>query len=105
MLLAIGLGMLAAVLVFLNLPILKAGILGVVLTPTDAGLGEIIITSPRVPFRVRESLLVEAGLNDGLAVPFLLFFMAFAAGKIEGCPLALMELSSDSCAAVRSQDS
>lgn len=91
MLLTIGLGMVAALLVFPNLSIWEAGILAVVLAPTDAGLGEIIMKSPNVPPRVRESLLIEAGLNDGLAVPFLLFFIAIAAAKIEGAPLALTQ--------------
>ncbi len=91
MLLTIGLGMVVALLVFPNLSIWEAGILAVVLAPTDAGLGEIIIKSASVPPRVRESLLVEAGLNDGLAVPFLLFFIAIAAAKIEGAPLALTQ--------------
>jgi hypothetical protein len=52
--------------------------------PTDAGLGQVIVNSPRVPVRIREALNVEAALNDGLSVPFLLFFMAIAAAKIEG---------------------
>ena len=45
----------------------------------DAGLGQIIVNSPLVPMRIRQALNVEAGLNDGLAVPFLLFFIAMAA--------------------------
>jgi NhaP-type Na+/H+ or K+/H+ antiporter len=32
-----------------------------------------------VPVRIRQALNVEAGLNDGLAVPFLLFFLALVA--------------------------
>jgi hypothetical protein len=43
-----------------------------------AGLGQIIVNSPRAPARIRQALNVEAGLNDGLSVPFLLFFMALA---------------------------
>jgi NhaP-type Na+/H+ or K+/H+ antiporter len=65
--------------------------LAAVLAPTDAGLGQIIISSPHVPARIREALKVEAGLNDGLSVPFLLFFMAIAAAKIEGGPMALTQ--------------
>jgi NhaP-type Na+/H+ or K+/H+ antiporter len=42
------------------------------------------VNSPRVPVRIREALNVEAALNDGLSVLFLLFFMAIAAAKIEG---------------------
>jgi sodium/hydrogen antiporter len=91
MLLTIALGALASLLVFRNLSIWEAGILAAILAPTDAGLGQVIVKSPRVPERVREALNVEAGLNDGLSVPFLLFFMAIAAAKIEGSPLALSQ--------------
>jgi len=84
MLLTIALGAVAAYLVFPHLSIWEAGILAAILAPTDAGLGQIIVNSPLVPMRVRQALNVEAGLNDGLSVPFLLFFMAIAAAKIEG---------------------
>ncbi|MDP3851361.1 MAG: cation:proton antiporter [Luteolibacter sp.] len=79
MLLTILLGALAAKLVFPQLTIWEAGILSAILAPTDAGLGQIIVNSPLVPMRVRQALNVEAGLNDGLSVPFMLFFIAMAA--------------------------
>lgn len=79
MLLTIGLGMLIAMLVFSSLSIWEAGIISAILAPTDAGLGQVIVNNPLVPKRVREALNVEAGLNDGLSVPFLLFFIAMAA--------------------------
>jgi len=91
MFLTIALGALAALLVFPRLSVWEAGILGAILAPTDAGLGQVIVNSPRVPIRIREALNVEAGLNDGLSVPFLLFFMAIAAAKIEGGPMALTQ--------------
>lgn len=91
MLLTILLGAVVARLVFPQLSIWEAGILSAILAPTDAGLGQIIVTSPRVPMRVRQALNVEAGLNDGLSVPFLLFFIAIAAAKIEGGKGSLME--------------
>jgi NhaP-type Na+/H+ or K+/H+ antiporter len=91
MLLTIFLGAVAARLVFPHLSIWEAGILSAILAPTDAGLGQIIVNSPRVPMRIREALNVEAGLNDGLSVPFLLFFIAIAAAKIEGGPASLMQ--------------
>jgi NhaP-type Na+/H+ or K+/H+ antiporter len=91
MLLTIALGTVAALLVFPKLSVWEAGILAAVLAPTDAGLGEVVVNSRRVPIRVREALLVEAGLNDGLAVPFLLFFMTIAAANIEGGPMALTQ--------------
>jgi NhaP-type Na+/H+ or K+/H+ antiporter len=36
------------------------------------------MSSPRVPLRIRQALNVEAGLNDGLAVPFLMLFIGLA---------------------------
>jgi NhaP-type Na+/H+ or K+/H+ antiporter len=73
------LGVVVARLIFPRLSIWEAGILSAILAPTDAGLGQIIVNSPRVPMRIRQALNVEAGLNDGLSVPFLLFFIALAA--------------------------
>lgn len=84
MLLTILLGALAALVVFRQLSVLEAGILAAILAPTDAGLGQIIVNSPRVPMKIRQALNVEAGLNDGLSVPFLLFFMALAGSGAEG---------------------
>ncbi len=78
MLLTILLGGLGALVVFRQLSLYEAGILAAILAPTDAGLGQIIVNSPRVPMKIRQALNVEAGLNDGLSVPFLLFFMAMA---------------------------
>jgi NhaP-type Na+/H+ or K+/H+ antiporter len=79
MLLTLLLGLLAAKLVFPQMTLWEAGILAAILAPTDAGLGQVIVNSPKVPRRIREALNVEAGLNDGLSVPFLLFFIALAA--------------------------
>jgi NhaP-type Na+/H+ or K+/H+ antiporter len=76
MLLTIVLGALAALVIFRHLSIWEAGILAAILAPTDAGLGQVIVNSPRVPMKIRQALNVEAGLNDGLSVPFLLFFIA-----------------------------
>ncbi|MFO1476820.1 MAG: cation:proton antiporter [Verrucomicrobiota bacterium] len=78
MLLTLGLGMVAARLVLPGLTWWEAGILSAILAPTDAGLGQVIVTSPRVPVAVRQALNVEAGLNDGLSVPFLMFFIVLA---------------------------
>ena len=84
MLLTLLLGALAALILFPQLTIWEAGILAAILAPTDAGLGQVIVTSPRVPLRIRQALNVEAGLNDGLSVPFLLFFIALADPTGEG---------------------
>jgi NhaP-type Na+/H+ or K+/H+ antiporter len=78
MLLTIFLGAVASLVVFPSLSIWEAGILAAILAPTDAGLGQVIVSSPRVPIRIRNALNVEAGLNDGMSVPFLMFFIAMA---------------------------
>ena len=78
MLLSIFLGAVAAVIVFPQLSIWEAAILAAILAPTDAGLGQVIVSSPRVPVRIRNALNVEAGLNDGMSVPFMMFFIAVA---------------------------
>jgi NhaP-type Na+/H+ or K+/H+ antiporter len=89
MLLTILFGALAALAVFRQLSIWEAGILAAILAPTDAGLGQVIVSSPRVPMRIRQALNVEAGLNDGLSVPFLLFFIGMAGAGIEGQRVSL----------------
>ena len=91
LLLTILLGSVAARLVFPHLSIWEAGILASVLAPTDAGLGQIVVNSSRVPMSIRQALNVEAGLNDGLCVPFLMFFIALAAAKTEGPAASLMQ--------------
>jgi NhaP-type Na+/H+ or K+/H+ antiporter len=56
-----------------------ACLLGTILAPTDAALGLPIFNNPRVPVRIRRALNVESGLNDGIATPFVLLFLALAA--------------------------
>jgi NhaP-type Na+/H+ or K+/H+ antiporter len=90
MLLTILLGAAAARLVFPRLSIWEAGILAAILAPTDAGLGQVIVRSPLVPPPIRQSLDVEAGLNDGLSVPFLMFFIAVSQVGSQGAGSALL---------------
>lgn len=51
-------------------------LVGSLLAPTDAALGLAVVTNPTVPLGVREALSIEGGLNDGLATPFVYFFIA-----------------------------
>jgi NhaP-type Na+/H+ or K+/H+ antiporter len=76
--LTIALGTATAALVLTDLTFWEAAIVGTVLAPTDAALGQAVVSNPRVPVRVRQSLNVEAGLNDGLSVPFLALFLILA---------------------------
>jgi len=83
-LLAIGLpltivaGALAGVAVLGEMALIEAVLLAIVLAPTDAALGQAVVTDPRVPSRVRQGLNVESGLNDGICVPLLLIGIAVA---------------------------
>lgn len=79
--LTIALGAAAAAAVFGELSVEEAVILAVVLAPTDAALGQAVVTEPRVPQRIRQGLNVESGLNDGICVPLL--FAAVAIADVE----------------------
>lgn len=70
-----------AVTVFTQLDVAEAVVLSVVLAPTDAALGEAVVTDGGLPSRIRQGLNVESGLNDGICVPLLL--IALAAADIE----------------------
>jgi len=89
MLLTIVLGAAGAMLVFPEISWFEAGILAAILAPTDAGLGAVIVNSPYVPTRIRQALNIEAGLNDGLSVPFLMCFIAMALQSNEGAASVL----------------
>ena len=73
-------GTLVALALFGSFTLSEALILGVILAPTDAGLGSAVVTDATLPQRVRQSLNVESGLNDGLCVPLLLIVLATASG-------------------------
>jgi len=79
---ALGFGL--AVLMFESLTLYEAAILATMLAATDAALGKAVITNKVVPARIREGLNVESGLNDGICVPILLFFIALAVGREHG---------------------
>ena len=74
----IVLGTLTAAVLFDNLSLLEAAILGTMLAATDAALGKAVITNQSVPTQIREGLNFESGLNDGLCVPILLVLVALA---------------------------
>ncbi len=77
--------------VLLDLPWALALVLGAALTPTDPGAASALVTgilpNRLLPRRVRMSLQVEAGANDGLALPFVVFACLLAtlpAGDVVG---------------------
>jgi NhaP-type Na+/H+ or K+/H+ antiporter len=86
-LLAIGLplmmvfGTIVAAILFADLTFWEAAVLAIILTPTDASLGQAVVTNPKVPVRIRQTLNVESGLNDGVAMPFLLLALNLAVAE------------------------
>ncbi len=88
-LLAIGMpltilfGSLAAKWMFPELGWLEAAVLGAVLAPTDAALGQAVVSNPAVPTRIRQALNVESGLNDGIVLPAVLVLAALASMSAE----------------------
>jgi NhaP-type Na+/H+ or K+/H+ antiporter len=84
--LSIGLGALAALVLFPGTGLAVALLVGAILAPTDAALASQIVTDTRVPGRVRRVLNVESGLNDGIASPFVVLFtvIATSTGGVDG---------------------
>jgi NhaP-type Na+/H+ or K+/H+ antiporter len=74
-----GLGL----LVFPGIGLASAVLLSIMLAPTDAALGQRVVTDEAVPSRVRQALNVESGLNDGLAVPFFLVAVDISLARSE----------------------
>ena len=67
-----------AKLLFGDLDWAEAFLLAAVLSPTDPVVTSTVVTSQRVPESIRHTLNLESGLNDGLALPFVLFFIVLA---------------------------
>lgn len=91
------LGTVAARVLFPDFSLWETVLLGVLLAPTDAALGQVVVSSPRVPVRIRQALNVESGLNDGLAVPALLIALPLAGAVFDpaaprGVDLVLRQL-------------
>ncbi|TVT23238.1 sodium:proton antiporter, partial [Amycolatopsis rhizosphaerae] len=96
---ALGLGMPLAMagvavpahfLVGLDWP--TALLVGAILSPTDPVFASAIVGRPDVPLRLRRLLNVESGLNDGLALPFVLIFLATAAHERSHLGIVAIEL-------------
>jgi NhaP-type Na+/H+ or K+/H+ antiporter len=66
----------AATRVLIGLSWTESFLLGALLAPTDPVLTSSIVTNSRVPRLIRHSLNLESGLNDGLALPAVLTFLA-----------------------------
>lgn len=76
--LTIVLGTVVALLLPLGLAFWEAALLAAILAPTDAALGQAVVSNARVPVRIRQALNIESGLNDGIALPLVLLFACLA---------------------------
>jgi NhaP-type Na+/H+ or K+/H+ antiporter len=80
--LAILLGTFGAWLVLPAWPIVALFLLASILAPTDAALGQAVVTNAIVPMRARRALTVESGLNDGIALLAVLLFASLTAEEM-----------------------
>jgi len=71
-------GTLAGVVLIPGLTLLEAAVLAAIMAPTDAALGQAVVSDRRVPVRVRQALNVESGLNDGLMAPTVAILVGLA---------------------------
>jgi len=63
-----------------------------ILTPTDAALGQSVVESMEVPEKLSQAINVESGLNDGLALPFVLVGAIFASTMLGQDPSEMQNL-------------
>ena len=81
--LAIVFGTIVAVLLFDELTWPEAALVAAVLAPTDAALGQAVVSNQRLPVRIRQGLNAESGLNDGIMVPVVTVLLAIAAAETQ----------------------
>jgi len=82
--LAIVLGAGVGLVLLPGWPLWEICLLAALLAPTDAALGQSIQSDARIPEPFRDALNAESGLNDGLALPFVIFFAGLAAEGAQG---------------------
>ena len=80
--LTIVFGAIVAFLLFDTIVLWEAALLAAILAPTDAALGQAVVSSEDVPIRIRQTLGVESGLNDGVALPAVLVFASLASSEM-----------------------
>lgn len=81
--LAIVAGTMVATWLFPAFSFWEAALLAALLAPTDAALGQSVISDKAVPVRIRQAINIESGLNDGIALPVVLLLAALA-GTAQG---------------------
>jgi sodium/hydrogen antiporter len=77
---------------FPGIDVWGVALVAICLAPTDAALGQAVVTSPKVPSAIRQALNIESGLNDGLALPFFVLALAAAVETAESGAPGLVEV-------------
>ncbi len=77
------LGFILAILIFGEFNWWLAGLVALILAPTDAALGQVVVTSEKLPMQIKQSINVESGLNDGIALPLVLMCLAALGSEAE----------------------
>jgi NhaP-type Na+/H+ or K+/H+ antiporter len=75
------LGALIAIPMFPEIKPLILILMAFILSPTDAALGQAVVTGEQVPRRIRQTINVESGLNDGIGLPPILVCIALLSGS------------------------
>ena len=78
--LALVIGVAALAPLFPGWSLYQVGLLAALLVPTDAALGQSLFADEAVPQPIREALTVESGVNDGLALPAIIFLACASVG-------------------------
>jgi len=76
--LTVLLGTFAGLLLLPGLGFWESALLAAILAPTDAALGQAVVSNKAVPVRIRQTLNVESGLNDGIVLPAVLVLLSVA---------------------------
>ncbi|MBN7811104.1 cation:proton antiporter [Algoriphagus sp. H41] len=79
--LTMALGALLAIVMFPEIRPLPLILMAFILSPTDAALGQAVVTGEQVPRRIRQTINVESGLNDGIGLPPILVCIALLSGS------------------------
>ncbi len=74
-------GTVAAALLLPSLSLVEAALIAAILAPTDAALGQAVVSDRRLPVRIRQTLNVESGLNDGMSLPIVTVLIAAAVAE------------------------
>ncbi|PKF63626.1 sodium:proton exchanger [Psychromonas sp. psych-6C06] len=73
-----------ATLIFPDQPVIYMLLLALLLTPTDAALGKAVVSDESVPAKIRSTINVESGLNDGIIFPILITVVAIIVSGLNG---------------------